>query len=70
MGRIFRGRPPLAVDEALRVLGAALAAGAAAPPVLLCFAAEPSLYASTRAAVAEERVRRRRVLYHAVKPCD
>ncbi|KAK9826437.1 hypothetical protein WJX81_005723 [Elliptochloris bilobata] len=55
VGRIFCGRPPLAVDEALRVLGAALAAGEAAPPVVLCFAAEPSLYGSPREAAAVEK---------------
>lgn len=58
LGRIFRGRPPLALDEALRVLGAALAAGSAAPPVLLCFAAARSLYGSPREAVAQEKVPR------------
>lgn len=71
MGRIFRGRPPLALDEALRVLGVALAAGAAAPPVLLCFASERSLYESPREAVAKEKVRGCKYnIYGPVKPAE
>ena len=45
------------------MLGAALAAGPAAPPVLLCFAAKRSLYGSPREAVAKEKVRRCRHVY-------
>ncbi len=56
VGRIFRGRPPLAVDEALRVLGVALAAAAAAPPVLLCFAADASLYGGRHETAATSEV--------------
>ena len=49
------------MDELLRVLGAAMAAGRAAPPVLLCHAAEPGLYGGRRGAAPRDRVRGARV---------
>ncbi len=45
------------MDELLRVLGAAMAAGRAAPPVLLCHAADPGLYGGRRGAAPQDQVR-------------